>query len=114
MLVHRQKHRCRLSTGQPARHRPARRLLSQAELARPGAPRRQRGVHGGAPVPQQGAGLALGYRSVIFNLVFAENQVARRLWRKLGFSELAVLPGAVLKNDRTYRDAIIMWKSLLP
>src|SRR5206468_1402337 len=33
----------------------------------------------------------LGYRSVIFNLVFAENQVARRLWRKLGFSELAVL-----------------------
>ena len=56
----------------------------------------------------------LGYRSVIFNLVFAENQVARRLWRKLGFSELAVLPGAVLKNDRTYRDAIIMWKSLLP
>src|SRR3989442_5808245 len=54
----------------------------------------------------------LGYRSVIFNLVFAENQVARRLWRKLGFSELAVLPGAVLKNDRTYQDAIIMWKSL--
>jgi GNAT superfamily N-acetyltransferase len=56
----------------------------------------------------------LGYRSVIFNLVFAENQVARCLWRKLGFSELAVLPGAVLKNDRTYQDAIIMWKSLLP
>jgi len=56
----------------------------------------------------------LGYRSVIFNLVFAENQVARRLWRKLGVSELAVLPGAVLKNDRTYQDAIIMWKSLLP
>jgi len=56
----------------------------------------------------------LGYRSVIFNLVFAENQVARRLWRKLGFSELAVLPGAVLTNDRTYQDAIIMWKSLLP
>src|SRR5437879_3923873 len=56
----------------------------------------------------------LGYRSVIFNLVYAENQVARRLWRKLGFSELAVLPGAVLKNDRTYQDGIIMWKSLLP
>jgi len=56
----------------------------------------------------------LGYRSVIFNLVFAENEAARRLWRKLGFCELAVLPGAVLKNDRTYQDAIIMWKSLLP
>ena len=56
----------------------------------------------------------LGYRSVIFNLVFAENQVAQSLWRKLGFSELAVLPGAVLKNGRTHQDAIIMWKSLLP
>src|SRR2546429_6928427 len=46
----------------------------------------------------------LGYRSVIFNLVFADNEAARRLWRKLGFCELAVLPGAVLKNDRTYQE----------
>ncbi len=30
----------------------------------------------------------LGYRSVIFNLVFSENVVARRLWEKLGFREL--------------------------
>ena len=41
----------------------------------------------------------LGYRSVIFNLVFSENVWARRLWERLGFKELGVLPGAVRKND---------------
>jgi RimJ/RimL family protein N-acetyltransferase len=55
----------------------------------------------------------LGFRSVIFNLVFSENVAARRLWEKLGFKELGVLPGAVRKNDGTYQDAIIMFRSLL-
>lgn len=54
----------------------------------------------------------LGYRSVIFNLVFSENAEARHVWKKLGFSELAVLPGVVRKNDGTYQDAIIMFRSL--
>jgi GNAT superfamily N-acetyltransferase len=55
----------------------------------------------------------LGYRSVLYNLVFSENKPARYLWRKLGFSELAVIPGAVRKNDGAYQDAVIMWRSLL-
>jgi len=55
----------------------------------------------------------LGYRSVIFNLVFSENVVARRLWGKLGFKELGVFPGAVRKNDGTYQDSVIMFRSLL-
>lgn len=55
---------------------------------------------------------SLGYRSVIFNLVFSENQPARHLWRKLGFSELGAIPGAVRKDDGTYQDAVIMWRSL--
>ena len=55
----------------------------------------------------------LGYRSVIFNLVFSENVVARRLWEKLGFKELGVIPGAVRKNDGTYQDSMIMFRSLL-
>ena len=55
----------------------------------------------------------LGYRSVIFNLVFSENVNARRLWERLGFKELAVVPGAVRKNDGTYQDAVIMFQSLL-
>lgn len=55
----------------------------------------------------------LGYRSVIFNLVFSENQVARHLWEKLGFRELGVIAGGVRKNDATYQDAIIMFRSLV-
>jgi GNAT superfamily N-acetyltransferase len=55
----------------------------------------------------------LGYRSVIFNLVFSENVVARRLRDKLGFIELGAIPGAVRKNDGTYQDAMIMFRSLL-
>lgn len=55
----------------------------------------------------------LGYRSVIFNLVFSENQVARRLWEKLGFRVLGVIPGAVRMNDGQYQDALIMFRSLI-
>jgi ribosomal protein S18 acetylase RimI-like enzyme len=55
----------------------------------------------------------LGYRSVIFNLVFSENMVARRLWENLGFEKLGMIPGAVRKNDGTYQDAMIMFRSLL-
>jgi RimJ/RimL family protein N-acetyltransferase len=54
----------------------------------------------------------LGYRGVIFNLVFSENLAARRLCDKLGFKELGVIPGAVRKNDGTYQDAMIMFRSL--
>ncbi len=54
----------------------------------------------------------LGYRCVIFNLVFSENVAARRLWDKLGFKELGTIPGAVRKNDGTYQDAMIMFRSL--
>jgi ribosomal protein S18 acetylase RimI-like enzyme len=55
----------------------------------------------------------LGFRSVIFNLVFHENRIARHLWSKLGFGELARIPNAVQNNDGSYQDAIIMWRSLV-
>jgi ribosomal protein S18 acetylase RimI-like enzyme len=55
----------------------------------------------------------LGFRSVIFNLVFSENVAARHLWKKLGFAELAIIPQAVKNNDSSYQDAVIMFRSLL-
>lgn len=55
----------------------------------------------------------LGYRGVLFNLVFSENKVARHLWEKLGFRTLGVIPGAVRKNDGQYQDALIMFRSLV-
>lgn len=64
----------------------------------------------GATVLEYARGL--GYRSVIFNLVFSENQPARHLWRKLGFSELGVIPGAIRKGDGSDQGAIIMFRPL--
>jgi RimJ/RimL family protein N-acetyltransferase len=55
----------------------------------------------------------LGYRSVIFNLVFSQNQQARRLWQKLGFAEIGRIPGAVRNDDGTFQDALIMFRSLV-
>jgi hypothetical protein len=55
----------------------------------------------------------LGYRGVLFNLVFFENRVARHLWEKLGFRTLGVIPGAVRKNDGQHQDALIMFRSLV-
>jgi len=46
-------------------------------------------------------------------LVFSANVGARRLWDKLGFKVLGVIPGAVQKNDGTYRDSMIMCRSLI-
>ncbi len=54
----------------------------------------------------------LGYRSVIFNLVFSENQAAQHLWKKLGFRVHGTIPGAVWKDDGTYQDALVMFRSL--
>lgn len=56
---------------------------------------------------------SLGYRGVLFNLVFAENKAAHHLWRKLGFGEVGVIPGAVRKDDGTYQDAFVMFRSLV-
>jgi L-amino acid N-acyltransferase YncA len=56
---------------------------------------------------------ALAFRSVIFNLVFAENRVAHHLWTQLGFCELATLPQAVRMTNGTYQDALIMFRSLV-
>jgi 8-oxo-dGTP diphosphatase len=55
---------------------------------------------------------AQGYRSVIFNLVFAENHGARSLWRQLGFEEVARLPLVVRKDDGNYQDAYVMFRKL--
>jgi L-amino acid N-acyltransferase YncA len=55
----------------------------------------------------------LGFRSVIFNLVFVENGAARRLWEQLDFRVLGTIPQAARKNDGTYQDALIMFRSLV-
>ena len=89
----------------------ARQVANAGFIVAPGWRKRGLGWLLGATMLQYAT--ELGYRSVIFNLVFSENEAARHLWRKLGFVELGTIPGAVRKNDGTYQDAVIMFKSLI-
>ncbi|KAJ1432704.1 acyl-CoA N-acyltransferase [Ochromonadaceae sp. CCMP2298] len=57
----------------------------------------------------------LGYRSSLFNLVFASNKASVRLWTKLGFTQLAVIPKvAVLEGEKGYVDAYQMHCDFYP
>ena len=38
------------------------------------------------------SGKDLGFKSSLFNLVFANNTASVRLWRKLGYTELSCIP----------------------
>jgi len=49
---------------------------------------------------------ALGYRILQFNAVVANNQSALRLYEKLGFVKLGVIPGGFLMDDGRYYDII--------
>lgn len=52
----------------------------------------------------------LGYRASLFNLVFANNMSSVRLWRSLGFQELATIPRAAsLEGSDELIDAIQMY-----
>ena len=54
----------------------------------------------------------LGYRSIIFNLVFEKNIVSVKLWGKLGFKIIGTIPEAVKMADGKFQDAYIMFLTL--
>lgn len=54
----------------------------------------------------------LGYRSMIFNLVFRENTEAVNLWKKLGFKIIATIPDGIKNDNETFQDAYIMFLEL--
>jgi len=50
----------------------------------------------------------LGYKSSVFNLVFASNTASIRLWEKLGFERVGIVRGAGrLKGHKDLVDAYI-------
>jgi len=51
----------------------------------------------------------LGYRGIIFNLVFKENKKSILLWEKLGFKIIGTIPQAIKKDDDGFQDAYIMY-----
>ncbi len=56
----------------------------------------------------------LGYKAVMFNLVFKTNIASLRLWESLGFEEIGQIPSAVEFNDGSFVDAVIMYRNLEP
>jgi ribosomal protein S18 acetylase RimI-like enzyme len=55
---------------------------------------------------------AQGFRAMQFNLVVASNEVAVRLWQKLGLQVVGRLPEAFRHRDRGYVDALVMYRML--
>lgn len=57
-------------------------------------------------------GKELGYRILQFNAVVADNLPALRLYEKLEFVRLGVIPGGFLKKDGTYHDIVVQYHVL--
>src|SRR3989338_10015142 len=55
----------------------------------------------------------MGYRGIIFNLVFKENKPAVNLWQKLGFKIIGTIPNAIKKSDGNFQDGYIMFINLV-
>ncbi|MEZ4701255.1 MAG: GNAT family N-acetyltransferase [Rhodothermales bacterium] len=54
----------------------------------------------------------LGYRAMQYNLVVSTNDVAVRLWKKLGYAIVGTLPGAFHHAKEGFVDAYVMFKTL--
>ena len=67
---------------------------------------RSRGLHIGEKLVRDciAAAPAFGFRVLQFNAVVATNLRARRLYEKLGFTQLGVIPGGFRSKDGHYED----------
>lgn len=50
----------------------------------------------------------LGFKSMQFNMVFSENTVATKLYKKLGFKVIGTIPQGIRNPDGSYQDGYIM------
>lgn len=55
----------------------------------------------------------LGFRILQFNAVVASNIHARNLYRRLGFTELGIIPGGFRMKDGSFEDIVPQYISLL-
>ena len=51
----------------------------------------------------------LGFRILQFNAVAVDNAAARRLYAKLGFTPLGIIPGGFRRPDGSYVDIALYW-----
>lgn len=62
----------------------------------------------------QEVAVRLGFAAMQFNAVVSTNEVAVKLWQKLGFTIIGTLPKAYRHGTLGYVDSFIMYKSLRP
>jgi len=73
---------------------------------------RGRGIATAMCEHSQGVARQLGYKAMQFNFVASSNEVAVRLWTKMGFSTAGRLPKAFRHPVRGFVDALVMYKWL--
>lgn len=56
----------------------------------------------------------LGFKAMQFNSVVATNEVAVRLWKRLGFEIIGTLPNAYRHGKLGFVDCYVMYKWLVP
>lgn len=54
----------------------------------------------------------LGFRDMQFNMVLSQNILAVKLYQKLGFTIVGVIPGAVRNPNSSFQDGYVMHRSL--
>ncbi len=73
---------------------------------------RGQGVATSMCIHSQQTAVELGFRDMQFNLVVVTNEGAIRLWKKLGFQVVGVLPNAFNSKRDGHIDALVMYKEL--
>lgn len=54
----------------------------------------------------------LGFKTMQYNMVFSQNEGAVRLYQRLGFSIVGILPDAIRNPDSSYQDGYVMSRSI--
>ncbi|WP_237322600.1 GNAT family N-acetyltransferase [Vibrio sp. vnigr-6D03] len=74
---------------------------------------RGKGVATAMCIHSQEQAISLGFRAMQFNSVVASNDIAVKLWQKLGFEILGIIPDAYQHKKLGFVDSYIMHKTLI-
>jgi L-amino acid N-acyltransferase YncA len=73
---------------------------------------RGRGIAAAMCLHSQEIARGLGYKAMQFNFVVSTNEIAVKLWNKLGFATVGRLPKAFNHPTKGFVDALVMYKWL--
>mmetsp|Transcript_10596 Transcript_10596/g.12165 ORF Transcript_10596/g.12165 Transcript_10596/m.12165 type:complete len:198 (+) Transcript_10596:132-725(+) len=74
---------------------------------------RGKGVGKALAVSFEQAAKVIGYRAIVFNLVFADNESSVHIWKNSGYTQIGKVPNAKATDSGEYIDAYIFYKALV-